>query len=181
MLTIPVGHTLAALASILGDVDEVSSVLSTRRSTARALDTNQTLPVTAPDQVLVSGKLQGGAPLSLDYRGGMARDGEGFVWEINGTAGDIKVFGPFGHPQLVQLTIKGAKGDEKSFRPLEVPQALRADFPEEVVPGNVARAYKKMANDLREHTHTAPDFDQAVALHRVLAAIEQAARVHTPI
>ena len=80
MLTIPVGHTLAALADVLGEVVELSSVLATRRSTALAVDIGETLPMSAPDQVLVSGILSGGAPVSIHYRGGMARDGDGFFW-----------------------------------------------------------------------------------------------------
>jgi len=41
--------------------------------------------------------------------------------------------------------------------------------------GNVARTYARMAADLRQGTRTAPSFDDAVALHRVIAAIETAA------
>lgn len=175
MLTIPVGHTLAALRDVLGDVAEVSAVLATRRTTARALDTGETLPASAPDQVLVSGTLAGGAPLSLHYRGGVARDGEGLLWEINGTEGDIRVSGPTGHTQMVQLSLAGARGEEKAFRPLEVPAAIRAGFPEDVVPGNVARIYARMARDLREGTRSAPRFDDAVAVHRIIDAIERAA------
>jgi hypothetical protein len=33
----------------------------------------------------VSGVLTNGAPVSIHYRGGMARDGDGLLWEINGT------------------------------------------------------------------------------------------------
>jgi hypothetical protein len=47
-------------------------------------------------------------------------------------------------------------------------------WPEDVVPGNVARIYG-MGRDLRDGTHTAPSFDDAVAVHRVIAAIERAA------
>jgi predicted dehydrogenase len=43
------------------------------------------------------------------------------------------------------------------------------------VPGNVARLYARMARDLSEGTRTAPIFDDAVAVHRVIAAIETAA------
>jgi predicted dehydrogenase len=53
MLTIPLGHTLAALRDVLGEVADVSAVLATRRTTALAADTGETLPVSAPDQVLV--------------------------------------------------------------------------------------------------------------------------------
>lgn len=175
MLTIPVGHTLAALTSVLGKFAEVSAVLATRRTTALAADTGETLPVSAPDQVLVSGVLASGAPLSIHYRGGAARDGDGLLWEINGTAGDIRVSGPSGHTQMVQLSLKGARDGEKAFRPLEVPASYRSGWPEDVEPGNVARLYARMARDLRDGTRTAPSFDDAVAVHRIIAAIEQAA------
>ncbi|MDA8361719.1 MAG: Gfo/Idh/MocA family oxidoreductase [Gammaproteobacteria bacterium] len=175
LLTIPVGHTLAALRDVLGEVAEVSAVLSTRRTSARVADTGETLPVSAPDQVLVSGTLASGAPLSIHYRGGAARDGDGLLWEINGTEGDIRVSGPSGHAQMVQLSLKGARGEEKVFRPLEVPASYRAGWPEDVEPGNVARVYARMALDLRDGTRTAPSFEDAVALHRVIAAIEKAA------
>jgi predicted dehydrogenase len=175
MLTIPVGHTLAALRDVLGEVAEVSAVLATRRTTALAVDTGETLPVTAPDQVLVSGVLTSGAPLSIHYRGGTARDGDGLFWEINGTEGDIRISGPSGHTQMVQLSLKGARGKERAFRPLEVPASYRSGWPEDVEPGNVARLYARMARDLREGTRSAPTFEDAVAVHRVIAAIERAA------
>jgi predicted dehydrogenase len=44
-----------------------------------------------------------------------------------------------------------------------------------VKPGNVARLYARMARDLRDGTRTAPSFDDAVALHQIIAAIETAA------
>jgi len=175
LLTIPVGHTLAALREVLGEVAQVSALLATRRATALADDTGETLPVSAPDQVLVSGLLASGAPVSIHYRGGGARDGDGLFWEINGTEGDIRVSGLSGHTQMVQLSLKGARGAQKAFRPLEVPASYRSGWPEDVVTGNVARLYARMARDLREGTRTAPSFEDAVAVHRVIAAIEKAA------
>ena len=47
LLTIPVGHTLAALRDAFGDIAEVSSVLAVRPPTALVVDTGETLPVTA--------------------------------------------------------------------------------------------------------------------------------------
>jgi len=175
LLTIPVGHTLAALRDVFGEVAEVSAVLAVRRPTALAVDTGETLPVTAPDQVLVSGMFASGVPVSIHYRGGAARDGDGLFWEIHGTEGDIRVSGPSGHTQMVQLSLKGARGEEKTFRPLEVSASYRAGWPEDVEPGNVARLYARMARDLRDGTRTAPSFKDAVAVHRIIAAIEEAA------
>ncbi|HWU80116.1 MAG TPA: Gfo/Idh/MocA family oxidoreductase, partial [Caulobacter sp.] len=177
MLTIPVGHTSAALTSVLGAVSEVSAVVATRRSTARVLDTGEILPATAPDQVLVSGALANGATASLHFRGGEPRDGDGLFWEINGTEGDIRISGPSGHMQMVQLSLRGARGEEKIFRSLDVPASYGAGWPKDIEPGNVARVYASMAHDLRHGARTAPSFDDAVALHRLIDAIERAARV----
>jgi predicted dehydrogenase len=175
MLTIPFGHTLAALTSVLGTVAAVSGVLATRRSTARVLDTGEILPVTAPDQVLVSGVLANDVPVSLHFRGGESRDGDGLFWEINGTEGDIRVSGPSGHTQMVQLSLRGARGEEKVFSPLDVPASYSTGWPKDIEPGNVARVYARMAHDLRHGTCTTPSFDDAVALHRIIDAIERTA------
>jgi predicted dehydrogenase len=176
MLTIPFGHTLAALRDVLGEVTSLSSVLATRRTQAVALDTGETLPVTAPDQVLVSGLLASGAPVSIHYRGGSARDGDGLLWEINGSDGDLLVTGSSGHTQMVQLSLAGGRGDDKELKPIAVPADLRTGWPDNAVPGNVARVYARMAADLRNGTRTAPSFDDAVAVHGIIAAIEDAAR-----
>jgi predicted dehydrogenase len=76
---------------------------------------------------------------------------------------------------MVQLSLKGARGGEKTFRPLEVPASYRAGWPEDAEPGNVARLYARMARDLRDGTRTEPRFEDAVAVHRIIAAIEKAA------
>lgn len=175
MLTIPVGHALAALRKVFGNITEVASVLAVRQPSVRVTDSGEILPTSAPDQVLVSGTFATGVPLSLHYRGGVARDDDGLFWEINGTKGDIRVSGSSGHIQMVQLSLAGVRGDEKVFQRLEIPAAYRSGWPEDVAPGNVARAYARMADDLRQGTRTAPSFDDAVAIHRVVAAIERAA------
>jgi predicted dehydrogenase len=76
---------------------------------------------------------------------------------------------------MVQLSLKGARGEEKAFKPLEVPTSYRSGWPQDVEPGNVARLYARMAHDLRDGSRTAPSFEDAVAVHRIIAAIERAA------
>ena len=72
-----------------------------------------------------------GVPVSIHYRGGAARDGNGLFWEIHGTIGDIRVSGSSGHTQMVQLSIEGARGDEKIFQQLEIPASYRSGWPED--------------------------------------------------
>jgi predicted dehydrogenase len=175
MLTIPFGHTMAALRDVFGEMAEVSAVLATRRTSVPVVETGEQLPVSAPDQLLVSGVFASGVPISVHYRGGTARDGNGLFWETNGTKGDIRVTGVSGHPQMEALSLSGVQDGETAFRPLEFPASYRTGWPEDPVPGNVARLYSRMAQDMREGTRTAPSFDDAVAVHRVIAAIEQSA------
>jgi predicted dehydrogenase len=171
LLTIPVGHTLAAVQDVLGEVTGVSARLFNRRTSARVRGSDETLPMTSHDQVLVDGVLASGAPISLHYRGGLSR-GTNFLWEINGTEGDIQVSGPNGHAQVVQLSLSGARGEARELAPIEVPAALRGSLPEGVIAINVAAVYRRMAADLRSGGATAPRFDDAVALHELIAAIE---------
>lgn len=175
MLTIPMGHALAALTETLGDLTTLSAVLATRRTTALVADSGERLPVTAPDQALVSGLMASCAPVSIHYQGGAPRDGRGFVWEIAGTKGDLRITAPLGHPQLMPLSLEAAIGDDKTYKAIEIPAALLAGYPIDAGAGNVARVYACLSRDVREGTRTAPRFDDAVAVHRVIAAIQQAA------
>jgi predicted dehydrogenase len=172
MLTIPFAHTLAALRDVLGDLSEVSAVLDTRHKQVLATETGELVPMDAPDQIVVAGRLASGAPVAMHFHGGEPGGFDGFVWDIHGTDGDLRMTGPTGHTQIVPLSIEGARGDERALQPIPIAED-DVDLADNV-PGNVARIYRRLAHDLRHGTHTAPTFDDAVALHRVLAAIEQA-------
>jgi predicted dehydrogenase len=174
MLTIPLGHTLAALLDLLGPVAELSAVTARRRQSAMVKETGRSEPMTAEDQVLVAGVLAGGAPISVHFRGGTAH-GAGLVWDLSGTAGDLRLVGPNGHAQLAPLELLGAQGDDPALAPLALSAAHSADAHDGAVVGNVRRAYAALAADLHNGTRCAPSFDDAVRLHQLIAAIEQAA------
>jgi predicted dehydrogenase len=173
MLTIPFAHTLAALRDVLGDLTEVSAVLDTRHKQVLATESGELVPMDAPDQILLAGRLASGAPVAMHFQGGAPRGFDGFVWDIHGTKGDLRMTGPTGHTQIVPLTIHGARGDDRALQPIPIADD-DLDLADNV-PGNVARIYRRLAHDLRHGTRTAPSFDDAVALHQVLSAVERAA------
>lgn len=175
MLSIPVGHTLAALTGILGGVAEVSATMALRRTQVHNIDTGETIAATAPDQVLANGVLDSGAPISLHYRGGMAH-GSGLLWEVNGTEGDLRISGPGGHAQMVPLTLSGGRGGDTFLKPIPLAEKYASDDTDGPVAGNVRRVYQALAQDLANGSRLAPGFDDAVATHRIIAAIEEAAR-----
>lgn len=180
MMTIPLGHTMAAVTDVLGPVQSLGATIATRRKAIRIVDDNSEIPMTSPDQVLVAGTLESGAPISIHYRGGMPR-GTGLLWEINGTGGDLQVRAMGGHTQFLDLAISGATGDEPSLQELAIPAKYLPDLGLDTYAQNVGLIYQRLAADLANGTHTAPSFDDAVTTHRFIAAIEQASSTGTTV
>jgi len=174
MLTIPVAHTLAAVRDLLGALTVNSAVLANRRITARIAETGEDRPMTAHDQVLIEGVLDGGVPISVHFRGGTPRP-TGFLWEINGTDGDIQLSATIGHPQMVPLTLTAARSNDSEMRVQQVPQQYCRRLADNVTAGNVARLYECLAADLHDGTSRAPTFAEGLELRRLISNIEAAA------
>jgi predicted dehydrogenase len=175
MLSIALGHAADALCYCLGEVRELSATMTLRRKTFTIAETGESRPMTADDQVLVSGLLEGGAALSIHYRGGSSR-GTNLLWEINGTEGDLQLTAAGGQAQIFEMDVLGGRGAQSSLELMPVPEQYRWSPPQG--PGlstNVAQAYARFARDYREGTHFCPTFDDAVTRHRMLDAIEAAA------
>jgi predicted dehydrogenase len=175
MLSIALGHAADALCHCLGEVRELSATMTVRRKTFTIAQTGESRPVTAHDQVCVSGLLVSGAALSIHYRGGFSR-GTNLLWEINGTEGDLQLTAAGGQAQIFEMEVRGGNGAQPSLEILPVPEQYR--WSPLQVPGpstNVAQAYARFARDYREGTHFCPTFEDAVTRHRMLDAIETAA------
>ncbi|GAA0949711.1 MULTISPECIES: Gfo/Idh/MocA family protein [Streptomyces violaceusniger group] len=176
MLTIPFGHTVDAVAQVLGEFTEVSSTLATRRPVVHEEGTGRAAAMTVHDQVAVSGRLASGAVASLHFRAGLSR-GTNFHWEINGTEGDLVVTGDHGHLQQDALTVHGARGTAAALAEIPLP-ARYLDVPE--LAGlwrspayNVGAQYAQIHADLTQGTALAPDFTHAARRQRLLDAIER--------
>lgn len=172
MLSIPFGHTLAGLQDVLGGFADISGRMVKRRGTVHVTDTGETLPTTTEDQVMAHGVLQSGAAFSAHYRGGLSR-ATNFLWEINGTEGDIQVTAGFGHGQMAQLSMRGARGQGEEMKPLTPPEEMYAGLPDNVIARNVAGIYAMVAKDINNNTRLAPSFEDALKLHELLDTIEQ--------
>ena len=174
MQSIPLAHTLAAMRDVLGELGPMEARFLSNFETVTVTDTGERRPKTVPDQIMAHGTLASGAAVSIHYRGGVSR-GTNLLWEINGTEGDIQVTGELGHAQMIQLTVRGARGEEKAMRPLMPPAQAYEGKPEFPGARNVAGIYALMAEDIRHGTRTAPSFDDAVILHEVIDGIERSA------
>ena len=173
MLAIAVGHAADALCYCLGEVRELTATMTVRRKSFTIAKTGESKPMTAEDQVCLTGLLEGGAAFSIHYRGGYSR-GTNLLWEINGTDGDLQLTAAGGQAQIFEMTLRGGKGAQSSLEVLPVPEQYHWS-PLQGPALNVAQAYALFARDYREGTHFCPTFDDAVTRHRTLDAIEKAA------
>jgi predicted dehydrogenase len=178
VLTVAVGHSLDLLNHVLGEFVDLSAVSALRRPIITIEETEEQIVKTAPDQIAVIGTLRSGATAAIHVREAVA-GGTGFLWEINGTDGTLRITADEAQPQIFPLTVWGAKGRDE-LAPLAVPVALRQRWPAltslEGAPAyNVGRAYAAFAADIGNGTRTVPDFNDAVRRHEVIAAIETSA------
>jgi predicted dehydrogenase len=178
VLTIAVGHSVDILNYVLGEFADLSAVSDLRRPLITIEETGERIVKTAPDQIAVIGTLISGVTASIHVREAVA-GGTGFLWEINGTDGTLRITADGAIPGIFPLTVAGAHGRNEPAK-LAVPAALTQKWPAltslEGAPAyNVGRAYAAFAADIDNGTHTVPDFADAVRRHEVIAAIERAA------
>jgi predicted dehydrogenase len=178
LLTIGAGHSLDILNYVLGEFAELSAVSDLRRPLITIKETGERIVKTAVDQIAVIGTLTSGATASVHIREAVA-GGTGFLWEINGTEGTLRITAAAAVPGIFPLTVAGAQGRREPAE-LVVPAALTQKWPTLTslagAPAfNVGRAYAAFASDINTGTHTVPDFADAVRRHELIAAIERSA------
>jgi predicted dehydrogenase len=205
MLSVTGGHMLDAVRSCIGDVHDVRATIAQRRKEVAILDiedveryrrftadlvtdgrspdsaapsvvSTEMRPSTVADQVALSGILDSGGILSVHIRGGQFRS-TNFLWEINGTDGDLQIEGRAGTIQIQPLTIRGARGPNALVSDLPIPERYRIEETEGLTgPAlNVANLYVDVAKDLADGGSRSPDFRTAVEVHRMLDGIEASA------
>src|SRR5207302_1698461 len=168
LLSIALGHAADALCSCLGEVRELSATMTMRRKSFTIADTGESRPMNTDDQVCVAGLLEGGAALSIHYRGGRSR-GTNLLWEINGTEGDLQVTADGGQAQIFEMTVRGGNGAQPSLEVLPVPQQYRFS-PLHGPAANVAQAYARFARDYRDTRHDTARTDELARRGRVRPA-----------
>ena len=174
MLTIPFGATIHAVCHCLGEFLSVTATTATVNEYGLVAESGRKIPVTMEDQIAVTGILENGAVASIHYRAGQSKT-TNFLWEINGTEGDLVVTADGGHVAFYPLTIKGAKKNQQQLELLDVPQQYYK-IPQDALPGpayHVAQHYGLVLHDLKEGTNRAPRFADAIIRHKLLDAIQQ--------
>ena len=91
-LTITFGHVLDALCMVVGELAEVSAIVGTQVPQWFETDTKKYVDVTSPDNIMIQGRLEGGAIVNA-YTGVHPYHGSGYRLEIYGKEGTLAMIG----------------------------------------------------------------------------------------
>jgi predicted dehydrogenase len=176
VLSISTGHILATLARAVGEFRQVSAVVASINKEATVIETGQTVRVTAPDQVVLAGRLEGGTVASIAVQGGSAPVTPGFELRVVGTEATlvIRPAAP-GGIHITDWAISLTKPDG-SATDLPVPEHF-SPIPATVPAGpprNVAVLYREFARAITDGQPAVPDFTTAVRYHQLLEKIQRA-------
>jgi predicted dehydrogenase len=169
-LTVTAAHAIDTLAAVIGDLHELSATVATQFPRARIDGTDETIEVTSPDQVALSGVARDGVVVAAHIQGA-TRLRPGVTIEVRGTEGLIEIVAiPSLSAGRIELRIARNGGEP-----------ARAAAVEEGPVENVEAVYRDFAAAVRSGWAEAPGFAHAVRLHRLLDAIrassEQGRRV----
>lgn len=174
-LTIHAGHYVDALCFVLGELDGISATLATSRSAVTVRETGAILTSTSPDQIAISGLIEGGAVASIHIRAG--KGDPSVLWEVQGERATLRVTSS-GYLMWRPLALELWNGD--GWTTVAPPDRVDSWLGIEVETGpaqNVAYAYAAFASDIRTGSTRSASFTSALGRHRTIAAIEQAAGV----
>lgn len=172
MLGIAFGHAIDTASMVVGELQDVVATTAVRHPHVRLGRSDRLVPMTADDQIAISGRLPNGAILSAHQRGGTAA-GPGFSMVVDGTLGTLEVTAP-DHPHVVPVTVRGARRGKPLAtltRPDDDPYRHLAQTPIH----SLVHAYAGIGRTLRGGPPTVPDFAHAVRRHRLLDAITRSA------
>jgi predicted dehydrogenase len=180
-LTITFGHALDAVLMVVGELAEVSAIVSTQVPQWFESDTKKYVDVTSPDNIMIHGKLENGGIVNA-YVGVHPYHGSGYRFEIYGTEGTLMMIGGGEAGEEARRKIMGARKDDKGLQELPIPDRLKW-VPETVQSGgasyDVGQMWVRFAEAIRTDTRIEPDFDSAVRRHRLLDAIVRASETGT--
>jgi predicted dehydrogenase len=174
-LTITFAHVFDAMCMVVGELAELSAVVSTQVPQWFESDTKKYVDVTSPDNIVVQGRLTNGAVVNASC-GVQPFHGSGHRFEIYGKEGTLMMIGGGEGGEERSRKLLGGKKDDKALQELTVPEKFKW-VPDAVRGGgasyDVGQMWVKFAETIRGGSADPdfPDFDHAVRRHRTLDAI----------
>jgi len=173
VLSIYGGHFMHMLFSAVGYPQTLSAVVRTQFPALTFSATGESRPNETPDGIVVQGTLENdGALFQLQIEGGKTH-GSGLQIDITGFDGDLVIRNERAFATKRDNALEGATRQHPEWTTLSIPDSYQR-IPVSALDVSVqdlAHLYAAFALDRRQGTKSAPDFSDAVMLHRLTDAI----------
>lgn len=163
LATITGGHTLAVVTRLVGDYSEINAAADIRFPKVENIDTGELIERTCADHISVTGRHHSGCVSEVEIAGGQPPDSP-FLLELKGSEGELWIASD--HPGGYQVGNLTLSVNGKTVELNESVADLHIG-----PPSNVAALYDRFFSDIKNATHTVPDFGDAVHLSRLLKSV----------
>jgi predicted dehydrogenase len=179
VLSIYGGHFMDMLFHAVGEPRTLSSIVATQFAELTLSRTGQSFPNKTPDCVMVIGTLRDGSLFEVQIEGGKLRQ-SGLQIDITGTSGDLRITNNKSFGTKQDNLIEGSQGDGGEWHVLPTPDRYHTitDSSLDVSVQDLAQLYAAFATDRVSGTGQARSFSDAVAMHRIIDAINSASSLH---
>jgi predicted dehydrogenase len=179
VLSIYGGHFMDMLFHAIGKPATLAAIVKTQFPEVTLSDGSNHQNET-PDAVMVTGTLDNGAMFQIHLEGGKLNQ-MGLQIEITGTDGDLEVSNKRAFVTKHHDTVRGAQDDARPWMEIEIPDHLRLVPPSDldVSVQDLAQLYAAFARDRATGTKSVRDFKDAVEMHRLIDAINEASSSHS--
>lgn len=176
VFTVGFGHLIDALCMILGEFTEVSAVVETTVKEWEDSVSGSTKNVTAPDNIVVFGRLEAGSTISA-HVASVPLHASGYRVEIYGRTGSL-FLDASETSSLGTLKLMGAKREDTKPAEIKIPNRLTwshevahidSAFP-------IAQMWRRFALVLRDEKSDVPDFETGLNRHRLMNSVETASK-----
>lgn len=161
LVTIQGAHTIDLAIAVLGELDAAAALATIQYPQVKVEGDAKPQTRSTPDHILLQARLANGAALSAEVAGGRPPEATPFRLEVTGETGEIVLEGGavrgFQSGRL-RLLLNGEAQ--------QVDEGEVTDMPDEAA--NVAGVYAELRDDIAHGTATAPGFDHAVRLTRLI-------------
>jgi predicted dehydrogenase len=169
LVSIQGGHTIDLAIALLGELGDLVALATTQYPEVKVGDDPAPKPRPTPDHILVQARLASGAPLTVEVAGGRPPEDTPFRFEVIGERGSLVLHG--GAPRGFQsgrLRLL-LNGEEQKVDEGEVAGMIDTA-------ANVAGVYARLREDINKQSSTAPGFDHAVRLTRLIDDVLESSR-----
>ena len=171
-LSIAFGHAIDGLTSVMGPIESVAGVVGTQVREWTEAGTGKRYPVTAPDDILISGRLRSGATVSV-HVASAGGAGTGYRLDIHGTDGTLVLEASGSPHSSAPARVLGAQHGAKELAEIEVPQdewVAAAGIKGGSI--NIGKLWKSFAESIAGGGDGfEPSFASAVEHHKLIDAV----------